>query len=281
MARQDSSAIENTPNVGSSATSTNAPVSVANNPTVTIATCASGPTSGEESEDEVARSSICVGSRVVFDNNQLRPMSSGPCKKIVRFKTDLMRGDSLVMKAGNVISGKEGRVEVGLCKRHYDHYLERRKDVGCEQAGCYAKGVLVKIGNDAIRECNGHIGMRLLKENQSEKDVEVSHMNLKPAEETKGVVLAVNDDGSTQCGNNQNQIDEGTHKPIIQSSMIETTTGPAIQKRTEYTRAVNQKSQIDAPNKEKDSGDKSMATIVDPAEAEPETASDAEEEFLE
>ena len=37
-----------------------------------------------------------------------------------------MHGERLVMGTRNVISGEDGRIAVGLCKQHYEQYLERK-----------------------------------------------------------------------------------------------------------------------------------------------------------
>ena len=117
------------------------------------------PTSGEASEDEHNMISGRQADQVVYDNNYLTPMQSKKCKATVGSGADLMFGDSIVIPPGNVISSKQGRFEVNVCKDHLDEYMGRRKDVGCETKGCFARGILVKVGDIAIRECNGHIGL--------------------------------------------------------------------------------------------------------------------------
>ena len=126
----------------------------------------SGATSGEDSGEDLEMRRRCQSSRIIYDDNYLRPMNQAVCKRDGILKTDLLHGDCLMMSSGNVVSGKYGRIEVVVCKKHFDVYVERRTDVGCEQKDCYGRGVLVKIGDKAIRECNEHIGLRLLQENQ-------------------------------------------------------------------------------------------------------------------
>ena len=122
----------------------------------------SGPTSGDISEDDARSTAGCHADKVVFGNNYLRPVNRNPCKSTGMLKTDLMYGGSFIASSGNVISSKQCRVEVKVCKPHLGEYLERRKDVGCEKPECYARGVMVRIGDIVVRECNEHIGIRLI-----------------------------------------------------------------------------------------------------------------------
>ena len=201
-------------------------------PTSQAQSCMSGPTSGEESGDDVTISALCMCRNIIYDNNCLRSMSNGPCKQTAWIKTDLMHGDSLVARNGNLISHKDGRIEVGLRKQHHDQYLERRKDVGCEQEGCYARGVLVKFGGKAIRECSERIGKRLLTEPKEadhvQTDAPVSEGLKRSTGIAKGTVLVVNDDGSVEPDKMAPEIDMQKTK--------QTSTEPTESKQTKPDR---------------------------------------------
>ena len=81
-------------------------------------------------------------------------------------KTDLAFGDSLMMMmtSGTSAACKQERVEVSLCKMHLGENRERVKDISCEQAECLAKGMLANVGENVVRGCNEHIGIRITHE---------------------------------------------------------------------------------------------------------------------
>ena len=55
-----------------------------------------------------------------FAENHLRPTPQLRCKQTGVAKTRLLRGDIIAMTSGNAISGKRGRIEVGVLKKHSD-----------------------------------------------------------------------------------------------------------------------------------------------------------------
>ena len=137
-------------------------------------TCFSGTTSGEVSEEDNATNGACQAIRIVFGNNYLRPMSRSQCEQMINMKTDFLLGDIIVVKSGNAISSRPGRIEFGICKKNFAQYVERRTDVGREQPEFYAMGILVEIGGRVIRGCNDHIGLRLLQGNRTESETRKS-----------------------------------------------------------------------------------------------------------
>ena len=85
--------------------------------------------------------------------------------------------------------------------------IERVNDISCEQLGFTARGMLVKVGETAVRGCNVHIGVRILQD----KEVQKASMNLHrgPARKetvgstsTKavGVQQIIADDGNADLG---------------------------------------------------------------------------------
>ena len=125
----------------------------------------SGPTSGNVSEEgAVLPRMICQSDMVMFDDNGMRQMSGRKCMGPGNLKTDLMYGHSLMMPNGTIVACNQARVEVSVCKTHVGEYLERIKDISCEQVGCMARGMMGKIGEKVVRERNEHIGIRIMRE---------------------------------------------------------------------------------------------------------------------
>ena len=52
---------------------------------------------------------------------------------------------------------------------HLGEYRERVTDVGCEKDGCLARGLLVKIGENVVLECNEPIGIRIMNETEKQR----------------------------------------------------------------------------------------------------------------
>ena len=130
----------------------------------------SGPTSGNASEEEAtAHRSICQADQVLPNNNAIRQMSVKKCTVVGDLKTGMVFGDSLVMTAGGIICTKDARVEISVCGVHLGEYREHVTDVGREKDGYLARGLLVKICEDVVRERNAHIGIRITNETETQK----------------------------------------------------------------------------------------------------------------
>ena len=112
---------------------------------------ASGPDSVEVSEEGAGRSGSCQSDKIAFGGNYLRHMARKHCKEIGIVKKVLAYGDSFVAKSGNVISIRHGRIGLAVCKHHDGEYQERMANVGRECGDCYARGILVHIGDKSIR----------------------------------------------------------------------------------------------------------------------------------
>ena len=92
----------------------------------------------------------------------MRQMSVRKCKETGNLKSDLVYGDSLMMPNRTVVASKQARIGILACGMRLCEYLERLNDVGCEQTDCLSRGMLVKIGENLARECNDHIGIRIM-----------------------------------------------------------------------------------------------------------------------
>ena len=187
------------------------------------------------------------------------------------------------MPPGDVIPSKQGRVEAGICRKQFEQYMERRADAGCEQPDCYGRGVLVKMGEKAIRESNDHIGIQLLQENQKRMKNQPSIQNGPPkslkTDSIGGPIVIIDGDGLGQ-------------PQVVESSA--TTTGRVSEQKSndaggnaaDSSRAqdgeptasaenegIVKKPAVNAPNQK--------VLFEDPTDPDPDTSSGEEEEHRE
>ena len=246
----------------------------------------SGATSGEDSGEDKEASRQCQPNRITYDNNYLRPMNQAVCKREGIMKTDLLHGDCLVMGGENVVSDKHGRVEVLICKKHFEAYADRRADVGCEQNDCYGRGVLVKIGDKAMRECNEHIGMRLLQENQkdaAEQNSMAPHDQTSAKPSTAHPVIVVEEGKSLeqhaedQCSSLQLEC------PLPTAATAQQEIRAPGDPMHAFDAVHGKSSTVTATKRTGKTVGKALSNVefADPVETEPDTSSDAEEEHLE
>lgn len=68
------------------------------------------------------------------------------------------------MSIGASVSCKQARIGTPLCKTHETEYLERIDDISREIAGSFDRGILLNDGRNLATECNGLIGIRIMRE---------------------------------------------------------------------------------------------------------------------
>ena len=265
----------------------------------TAASTLSGATSGDDSGEDLELSRRRQSSRIIYDNNYLRPTNQAVCKRDGILKTDLLHVDCLRMSSGNVVSSKQGRVEVAVCKKHFDVYVERRTDVGCEQNDCYGRGVLVKIGDKAIRECNEQIGLRLPQENQrgpTEPVAQVSQEKKVVTVSTASPVIVAGD-GMTAGKNavaslpyekamptGAKTLESSTQLerplPTATNAQRETPIPGGSKRMTGTADGVSLIGKDSMTSGKIDAASSPHVEFADPSDAEPDTSSDVEEEQL-
>ena len=218
------------------------------------------------------------------------------CNGAGNLKTDMMFGDSLVVKKGSIISSKNARVDITVCEMHLSEYQERISDVGCEKEGCLARVLLVKVGENFAREFSDHIGIRILNETETQKatssknrtDMDGAEQGLLSKEKTPvvgppeathvlsadGVVLIKDDDENTMG------INVGLKQPDVQST--QPCAIPSEQETTS-TATDNLKTRaVEAKKRDKPDASSNKVRFQDPAHTEDAgTSSELEEYQLE
>ena len=109
----------------------------------------SGPTSGEDSGDEVygnTRSKSRVD-KIALGNILCDCCVGRTAKRSESSTGGVMHGASCIANTGAQVSASDKFVEVAVCKTHADEYLARCEECGCGRSNCSGRGTPLIMGN--------------------------------------------------------------------------------------------------------------------------------------